>query len=74
MRCVLDILGLNGIGLYGHNHRPAYLHGKGHFNARPIPPPDRMMELQVAKEILEEVFKTTPSDVEDMIRQRMLDR
>jgi len=32
------------------------------------------LELETAKEILSEVFGTTPDEVEEMIRQRLADR
>jgi hypothetical protein len=32
------------------------------------------LELETAKEILKEVFGTTPDEVEEMIRQRLADR
>ena len=31
----------------------------------------RLLELQTAKEILEEIFRARPSDVEDMINKRL---
>lgn len=34
----------------------------------------RALELQTAKEILEEVFGTTPTEVEEMIRLRLAER
>ena len=34
----------------------------------------RTIELQTAKEILQEVFGTSPADVDDMIRCRLEDR
>jgi hypothetical protein len=34
----------------------------------------RVLELQTAKEILEEVFGTTPSEVEEMISLRLAER
>ena len=33
----------------------------------------KAIELQTAKEILAEVFRASPSDVEDMIRRRLAD-
>lgn len=35
--------------------------------------PLAFLELETAKEILREVFNTTQSDVEEMIRQRIID-
>ena len=35
--------------------------------------PLAFLELETAKEILKEVFNTTPSDVEEMIRQRIIE-
>ncbi|MBN1324136.1 MAG: hypothetical protein JW986_09125 [Methanotrichaceae archaeon] len=34
-------------------------------------PPWRVLELEAAKEILGEVFRASPAEVEEMIRQRM---
>lgn len=34
----------------------------------------KALELQTAKEILREVFGTTPAEVEEMIRQRVKER
>jgi hypothetical protein len=34
----------------------------------------RLLELQAAKEILAEIFHARPRDIEDMIRDRLLER
>ncbi len=34
----------------------------------------KILELQTAKEILREVFKTTPKEVEEMIRLRLAEK
>jgi len=45
---------------------------------QPITPPVRInpavLELEVAKEILGEIFGARPGEVEEMIRQRLADR